>query len=164
MRASRAYRPLASDRAAHSAPRTKRVDNTRTPSGAHTHMGSSPSTQVVSHSFISSESVRAPRAARSTTRDCSCTSLCCSRLSNAQWFTQSRSVILRPAFLCSCPSAPTTALVDVAALAPRCGFLSQGCGPLLKALRGPRGLERRLLSLSSHVLAKMCTSSVVGTL
>ena len=30
-----------------------------------------------------SESVRAPRAARSTTRDCSHTSLCCSRLSNA---------------------------------------------------------------------------------
>ena len=47
----KAYRPLASDRAAHSAPHTKRVDNTRTPSGAHTHMGSSPSTQVVSHSF-----------------------------------------------------------------------------------------------------------------
>ena len=31
-----------------------------------------------------SESVRAPRATRSTTRDCSHTSLCCSRLSNAQ--------------------------------------------------------------------------------
>ena len=47
-KASRAYRPLASDRAAHSAPHTKRVDNTRTLSGAHTPMGSSPSTQVVS--------------------------------------------------------------------------------------------------------------------
>ena len=47
-KASRAYRPLASDRAAHSAPHTKRVDNTRTLSGAHAQMGSSPSTQVVS--------------------------------------------------------------------------------------------------------------------
>ena len=47
-KASRAYRPLASERAAHSAPHTKRVDNTRTLSGAHTQMGSSPGTLVVS--------------------------------------------------------------------------------------------------------------------
>ena len=38
------------------------------------------------HTYIHTESVRAPRAARSTTRDCSRTSLCCSRLSNAQCF------------------------------------------------------------------------------
>ena len=50
-----------------------------------------------------SESVRAPRAARSTTRDCSHTSLCCSRLSNAQ--CSRKKVEFRPHIPCACLSS-----------------------------------------------------------
>ena len=76
-KASRAYRPLASDRAAHSTPHTKRVDNTRTPSGAHAQMGSSPSTQVVSRTKHAQH-----RAQRRATRVRSERLLVRSRLSN----------------------------------------------------------------------------------
>ena len=49
-----------------------------------------------------SESVRAPRAARSTTRGCSHTCLCCSRLSNAQ--CSRKKVEFRPHIPCACLS------------------------------------------------------------
>ena len=57
-KASRAYRPLASDRASHSAPHTKRWLTHRHRAGAHTHMGSSPSTHTVTQGTLDSVKIQ----------------------------------------------------------------------------------------------------------